>query len=319
MDHAARLRVIPFGIACVTTALVCPPLEQLSRRYGVMDVPNERSSHTVITPRTGGIACAVGILAADAATHGWSRGGRAARAATFALAGLGLADDKVGLRPLPRLVAQIAVGAAYGAVTPGHQGALLGGSVLPAIVNATNFMDGINGLTASTVVTWAINHRLQLPGSPAHRVGGASPAAIAGAALGFLPFNAPYARLFLGDSGSYLFGAAIGSTLIADITDPDSPSLARIAATHAPLLVYFADTGYTITRRALRGASLTEGHREHIYQRIQASGPYPHWLVSAMYVAAQVVLSRLLSEAALRTLISVRRRLAPNSHRRGRG
>ncbi|MVZ89969.1 hypothetical protein GQF49_05650 [Microbacter sp. ANSKLAB05] len=298
MDHPARLRVIPFGIACVTTALVCPPLEQLSRRYGVMDVPNERSSHTVVTPRTGGIACAIGILAADAATRGWSRGGRAARAATFALAGLGLADDKLGLRPLPRLAAQITVGVAYGAGTSGLRGALVGGSVLPATVNATNFMDGINGITASTVVTWALNHQLQLPGSSVRRAGGASPSPIAGAALGFLPFNAPAARLFLGDSGSYLFGAAMGATLIADLTAADSPGATRVVAAHAPLLVYFADTGFTITRRALRGASLTDAHREHIYQRVQSAGPYPHWLVSAMYTATQVVLCRLLSRSA---------------------
>ncbi|WP_096906869.1 glycosyl transferase [Dietzia sp. WMMA184] len=294
MDHPARLRVIPFGIASVTTALVCPPLEQLSRRYGVMDVPNERSSHTVVTPRTGGIACAVGILAADASTRGWSRGGRAARAATFALAGLGLADDKVGLRPLPRLVAQIAVGVAYGAVTAGLRGALVGGSVLPATVNATNFMDGINGITASTVVTWALNHGFQLPSSPVRRAGGASPAPIAGAALGFLPFNAPSARLFLGDSGSYLFGAAMGATLIADLTEPDSPGAARVAAAHAPLLVYFADTGFTIVWRAMRGASLTEAHREHIYQRLQASGPYPHWVVSAFIAGLNAVLAGLM-------------------------
>lgn len=294
MDHPARLRVIPFGIACVTTALVCPPLGQLSRRYGVMDVPNERSSHTVVTPRTGGIACAIGILAADAATRGWSRGGRAARAATFALAGLGLADDKLGLRPLPRLVAQITVGIAYGAVTSGLRGALVGGSVLPATVNATNFMDGINGITASTVVTWALNHQLQLPGSPVRRAGGASPAPIAGAALGFLPFNAPSAQLFLGDSGSYLFGAAMGATLIADLTGPDSPGLARVAAAHAPLLIYFADTGFTMTRRALRGASLTEAHREHVYQRIQAAGPYPHWMVSSWYVGVHGMLAGLM-------------------------
>lgn len=297
MGHPAFSLLIPFGVAAAVTAASCPPIERASRRLGIIDTPNERSSHTRDTPRSGGIACALGVAAATIVRPPRTRGSIAARIATFALAGVGLADDKVGLSPAPRLAAQIAIGALYGTAVAGRRGALIGSAVMPATVNATNFMDGINGITGATVLTWSITHWRLHPHAPAYLTGGEAPAAAAGAALGFLPFNVPSARLFLGDSGSYLFGAAIGTTLIGDLTAPRAPDYSHVAAAHAPLLVYFADTGFTITRRALRGAPLTEAHREHVYQRIQAVGPYPHWVVSALYAGIHATVAAMISVA----------------------
>ncbi|WP_440220145.1 hypothetical protein [Dietzia sp. MNB45] len=306
MGHPAFSLLIPFGVAAAVTAASCPPIERASRRLGIIDTPNERSSHTRETPRSGGIACALGVAAATIVRPPRTRGGIAARIATFALAGVGLADDKVGLPPAPRLASQIAIGALYGTAVAGRRGALIGSAVMPATVNATNFMDGINGITGATVLTWAVNHRLRHPNSPAYLTGGGMPAAAAGAALGFLPFNVPSARLFLGDSGSYLFGAAMGATLIADLTDltdltdPRSPGLSRVAAAHAPLLVYFADTGVTLLRRALRGENLAAAHREHVYQRIQAAGPYPHWATAISCAVTQAIASATVSNLSRR-------------------
>ena len=123
-------------------------------------------------------------------------------------------------------------------------------------------MDGINGITALTMILW---------GSVAALTGLIYSAAglaflgvaAAGSALGFIPWNSPRARIFLGDSGSYLFGALAAAGLLMGAIDRVS-----LAVICAPFSVYVADVSITLARRALRGERLFEAHRQHIYQRL---------------------------------------------------
>jgi UDP-N-acetylmuramyl pentapeptide phosphotransferase/UDP-N-acetylglucosamine-1-phosphate transferase len=135
-------------------------------------------------------------------------------------------------------------------------------------------MDGINGITSLIIICWGITallvgraHGLELLSV----VGAVS----AGSALGFLPWNAPVAKLFLGDVGSYLFGGLVAVGLL----------LGWIGGVHtvvliAPLALYLADTGTALTKRALRGDSLVEAHREHIYQRLVREAGLSHLAVA---------------------------------------
>lgn len=262
-------------IALVTTALVtfavAPLVRRTMLRAGIMDVPNHRSSHTLLTPRGGGLACGAGAVFGNAAAGlvGVSAPWLALSSAV-ALGLVGFLDDRHGLAPLPRLGAQAAVGAALGAALGDARLALIGVLLFPLLVNTVNFMDGINGISGTTMVVWGATMLALgiLEGSAAvATVGGVA----AGMGAGFLPWNVPHAKLFLGDVGSYLFGAFGAAGLLVALNEG-----VPVIAAAAPLAVYLADVAYTLLRRARRGAPLTEAHREHVYQRIVHSGRATH-------------------------------------------
>lgn len=265
-------------VACLAlTGLLVPVL----RRAQFMDVPNHRSSHSAPVPRGGGLAV---VLVLAAAVVAFGRGGDAwlvVLAAVLVMAGVGLADDLWTLGSTVRLVLQVAAGVALAAWAVGHGVSVWWVPVLvvgvAGYVNAFNFMDGVNGISALTGAVvggwwWLVGARSDLEFVTV--LG----AALLGASLGFLPWNAPRARVFLGDVGSYGIGTAVVAlSVVAWVGGVDRWMAA------APLLVYCADTGWVLLKRARGGRSLTEAHREHVYQRLTDSG-WPH-LASAAFCA----------------------------------
>lgn len=261
-----------------STVLTAPFVRSWLRRTDNFDVPNERSSHQIPTPRGGGLACLIGA-SVGSAVAAWHRVGPSPGwlSAGGILAAIGRIDDISGLSAFPRLGAQVAVGTIVGASSGGVAGALFGSFAMPAIVNAFNFMDGINGISGGTAAAWGIcvatdpllSMRLQNQG-----------ALTAGMGFGFLPSNVPIASMFLGDVGSYLLGAGIAVSIIesAFAGGKYNPRLAiRVAAPMGP---YLADTGSTIVVRALRGKTLTAAHRDHAYQRLLDITGWKHWQVA---------------------------------------
>jgi UDP-N-acetylmuramyl pentapeptide phosphotransferase/UDP-N-acetylglucosamine-1-phosphate transferase len=127
-------------------------------------------------------------------------------------------------------------------------------------------MDGIDGISVAQAVgggvTWVVVGRLA--GVPLLASGGA---VVAGAALGFAPFNLPRARMFLGDVGSYFFGACLAALALAGLRAGVAPE-----AILAPLALYVADTGTTLARRVRRGERWYLPHRDHTYQRLTDIG-----------------------------------------------
>ncbi|TPG16057.1 glycosyl transferase [Pedococcus bigeumensis] len=268
-------------VALLVTGGLAPTVSSLMRRLGWLDVPNHRSSHSVPVPRGGGLACLAGVLVA------WVVGAVGdvdvpwtSVAACVALALLGFADDRLTLPAAPRLAGQCVAGSVIGAGVAGWPGLLLGLVVTAAVVNVVNFMDGINGITALTMAVWGVVAFLagRHEGLPALWVlGGVT----AGAALGFLPWNAPVARLFLGDVGSYLFGGLVAAGVLTAWAHD-----ARLALlVCAPLVLYGLDTAWALVRRARRGEKLTDAHREHVYQQLTSVGGLPHLAVAAFTAA----------------------------------
>jgi UDP-N-acetylmuramyl pentapeptide phosphotransferase/UDP-N-acetylglucosamine-1-phosphate transferase len=135
-----------------------------------------------------------------------------------------------------------------------------------AYVNAFNFMDGINGLSAAegalAGAAWCFLGLWQ--DVPALVAAGAI---LAGASLGFAPFNFPNARVFSGDSGSYFVGAWMAVTVVIGLRAGLAPE-----ALLFPLAISLADTSTTIARRLRRGERWYEAHRQHAYQRLCACG-----------------------------------------------
>jgi UDP-GlcNAc:undecaprenyl-phosphate/decaprenyl-phosphate GlcNAc-1-phosphate transferase len=279
-----------FGCVVIATYVgtgVCIPL---LGRWGVLDEPNARSLHTAATPRGGGLVAMTAIVIS---TTVWSlvNGNMVLlilALATGALGTVGFGDDVRGLGAIERLVIQLCVGGASAVSLV----VLLGGVgwiVTPLLIvwlagftNMFNFMDGVNGisgLTALVAGSWYAGLGYVVDATAVSVVG----LSVAGAALGFLPWNFPRARTFLGDVGSYSFGFALAAcAALAWLSG--APALPSVA----PLVIYLADTSFTIARRIKGREGLTTAHRGHVYQRLTSFG-MTHSAVSAAVVVAALM------------------------------
>ncbi len=278
---------MPELLVSFAVALIAAPLAMRAmRRYGVLDIPNHRSSHVAPVPRGGGVACLAGVLAGVAlasARHQdvpWL-----AISGAFLLAVVGFADDRDTLAAAPRLAAQIAVGAMVGAAAAGGWWILAGAICIPVAVNVVNFMDGINGITGLNMAAWggvsmAVGYAQQEPSLVV--IG----AVTAGSTTAFLPWNLPVARMFLGDVGSYLLGALVGIGIIIGAHGTSS-----VLVLLGPLSIYLADTGTALLRRLLRGEQLMTAHRQHVYQRLVSEAGMSHSSVAAFTVILAVVVT----------------------------
>lgn len=277
-------------LAFLLTLGITPLAIWVLRRLQVMDVPSERSSHVVHTPRGGGIGVFLGAVSGVvlAGTAGVVESGSLKTllvcASFFAV--VGLIDDIKTLDVKPRLLAQLLCAAIF--VAPWFYqngpfqsaGVRIAMSVVAVVwvmgyLNAFNFMDGINGISGFHAVV-AGGAFAFIGYHEHHRIVELCGVAIAAAAAGFLPYNFPRARVFLGDIGSYFIGTWIAiSALIALVW------LAPPEAVFAPLAVYLADTAYTLIDRVRRGEDWRQSHRDHVYQQLVDRG-WSHTLTTTV-------------------------------------
>jgi UDP-N-acetylmuramyl pentapeptide phosphotransferase/UDP-N-acetylglucosamine-1-phosphate transferase len=282
------------GTAVASFAMTGLILKYLKRR-GIVDTPNERSSHATPTPRGGGLAVIVVLLA----TWGISLGEGLADfqwlfIATVFIGLISWADDLKSLSASIRLLSQfIAVGLVFWLMPsslPYFHGFLPSwlDTIVAALawiwfINLFNFMDGIDGITSVEasaigfgVFILMMLGAVQLPLGLLGLVTTAS-------ALGFLWWNWHPAKLFLGDVGSIPLGFLLGWLLLDILASPLWP-----VAIILPLY-YLADATITLTRRTLRGERVWKAHREHFYQQATVRG-LSHAQVSFMIGGANVVL-----------------------------
>lgn len=203
----------------------------------------------------------------------------------MALALVGFADDRFDLSPLVRIALQVAAGVLIGWSLGGLWLVLVGGILSPVVVNVVNFMDGINGITGLSVsvwgaTAWVVGLTMRIP--DVWLIG----AVALGAALGFLPWNLPTAKLFLGDAGSYLFGGLVVAGLMTGLA-----AGASLVVLAAPLALYLADTGTVLLRRARRGERLMTAHRGHTYQRLAEARGLTHPRVALLVATSAAVIS----------------------------
>ena len=258
-----------------------------ARRYALrgnlMDQPGERRSHHVATPRGGGIAIVLVVFGAGAWLAWRSTSGIGLwlgfLPGLVIVAGIGWWDDHRPLSPWLRLGVQ-AVAALLLAAGAGWQSghwlpALLAFGTAMALVNVWNFMDGINGLAASQAAIAALAYAGLLTGQW-HWLA----LALLAGCLGFLPFNFPRARIFLGDVGSGALGYALaGLAVAALVTLP--PATAPLLL--LPLCAFLVDAGFTLYGRMLRGEQWWTPHVGHLYQ--QGARRYGHAVITLVYMA----------------------------------
>jgi len=268
--------------ALAAAALVTGVIRTIAAGRGVFDVPNPRSSHGVPTPRGGGAAIVLvttaGLLLL-LALRGTVRLDLACALAGggLAVALVGLADDRrslsAGTRLTVHFVAAVWALAWLGGLPPLQVGAHLislgwAGYVLGALgivwaLNLFNFMDGIDGIAASEAIFIALAGALLtlLMDGGSTGVGFAS-LLFAAACGGFLLWNWPPARIFLGDVGSGYLGYVIAVLALAATRENPVALWAWLILGGA----FFVDATTTLVRRTLRNERVHEAHRSHAYQ-----------------------------------------------------
>lgn len=284
-------------LAGVVSALMTGLVRRYALARSILDVPNARSSHTAPTPRGGGVAI---VLATLAALPVLAAAGSLPWAALWALGGaggfvalIGFLDDHGHIAARWRLLAHFAAAAWalawLGGAPPlfvfgvsfdlGWLGVLLAAVYLVWLLNLYNFMDGIDGIASVEAIAVGVGGALlyALTGHPELAM---APLVLAAAAGGFLLWNFPPARIFMGDAGSGFLGIVLGV-------------LSLHAAWQAPQLlwswvillgVFVVDATLTLLRRLLRGEKVYEAHRSHAYQH--ASRRYGRHLPVTLAVAA---------------------------------
>jgi UDP-N-acetylmuramyl pentapeptide phosphotransferase/UDP-N-acetylglucosamine-1-phosphate transferase len=293
---ALALLGLVFLSAFGSTKLLCSPTSHLA----LFDHPNERSLHAAPIHRTGGLAIfgsvALGLLLS--LVLGWS--GVTATAlwilgVTLLVGAVSFWDDRTGLSPWLRLSvhALAAIGVVWGAglqartVLMPFAGTLsLGWLAVPATIlfliwmaNLYNFMDGMDGFAGGMTVlgygflgyvAWRGGHQLILLLS----------LLVAGAVAGFLWYNLPPARIFMGDVGSVPLGFLAAALALLGVRD-------GVFDVWVPLLIFspfIVDATVTLVRRLLRGEKIWRAHREHYYQRLVLAGWGHRKTVMAEYV-----------------------------------
>jgi Fuc2NAc and GlcNAc transferase len=301
---------LAFALVVATT----PVFQALALRWGLLDLPNPRSSHGRPVARGGGavlvLSAALCLLLTRAqwpfdAAHGMLLFG------AVLVAGVGFLDDRFGLSVWPRLALHLAAAAVFVAAAGGlHRLPLpppldlalwpLGAAVsivwIVAVVNFYNFLDGIDGLAGVQGVVTGLGVALAGWDTLASLAG----ASLAGGCLGFLLFNWSPARIFLGDIGSGFLGYTFAALPLLAPKESRPEAVLFVALS---LWLFLSDATWTLCRRVRRGEQWYRAHREHLYQRLALAG----------WTHADVATAIGLGSAALTTLalLAWRRELSP--------
>lgn len=303
---AALLALLSAGLA---RAMIARP---------ILDLPDPRKAHRTPTPKGGGVGIVAAFMAGMVALYQAAAFARLADPqflgvilAALAIAAVALADDVRDFRFAVKLAAQggaalVAVASGLvvsrlalprlGVVELGWLGPLLTVFWIVACTNAVNFMDGLDALAggvaliACCVLAWL-----------GVTQGGwfvyAASLFLGAGIAGFLPFNLPPARLFMGDVGSQFLGFVLAVLAVAAARF----DVGQVSFLVVPLLLFalLFDTGFTLLRRALAGERVSAPHRTHLYQMAQRSGLAAprvaaiHWAFAAFHGALALLFPHL--------------------------
>jgi UDP-N-acetylmuramyl pentapeptide phosphotransferase/UDP-N-acetylglucosamine-1-phosphate transferase len=280
--------IVLYGLTALIAALGSWLLVVFKHRVPIWDHPNDRSSHEVPKPRSGGLAILAALVIGWAWARWWSGGLLSGYERGLWLVGgagicflLGLLEDVVKLSELVRFLVEVSasffiawLGCRLRVLhLPGLQPWVMPPAVSIAVttfwytgfVNAFNFMDGMDGLAASE----AVMAGLAICGMS----GDFWPLLASAAAAGFLLLNRAPARIFMGDSGSYLLGFLLAASAVNATQAPGTAP--RFVACLLVLGTFIIDTSTTLTRRIIRREKWWKAHRSHYFQKLTNLG-YDH-------------------------------------------
>ena len=276
--------LIAFVVTLELTRRFCNPASRLH----ILDHPNERSLHTQPLPRSGGVAVLGGLVAGGIALSLYSNGGTLGVLLIDALpvALVSFLDDRFGISPAARIPAHLlaaagllGMGYAPGQLQlPGLDWTAPSWIITPVVllfvvwmINLYNFMDGMDGFAGGMAVVGFVSFAM-LGLQAGHPPFAGASLVVAGAAAGFLVFNFPPARIFLGDTGSSTLGFLVAAFSLWGSRDGLFP-LWLAGLLFSPFIV---DATVTLTRRLSRSEKVWLPHKTHYYQRLVQLGPGGH-------------------------------------------
>lgn len=282
--------------------VVSAALSRVMIAVGIADMPNPRSSHDRPVPKAGGVAVAVafvaglgGLALADGAKAGDAPLGPFLVLAA-ATAAFGLIDDLRGLSARTKLAAQAALALGFslaaahveritlpglGTIGLGLWGHALTVLWIVGFMNAFNFMDGINGIAGGSAALAGVALAAIAQAAGAGLVATASLALIA-ATLGFLVYNFPRGRLFLGDTGSQFIAFVLAAlAVMGSAKAGDKVSIFVVPMIFYPFLY---DVAATLVHKLRAGRPLFAAHRDHHYQLLVRMG-WSHARAAGLYFA----------------------------------
>lgn len=274
--------MVGVAVAAAVAAVVGGVALSVGRRWQLYDLPDDHlKTHTGAPVPLGGVAVFSAIHLGLAAAE---RFDLALFAATMLVLVVGMVDDRRPLSPLFRLPVTFVAGVmlvTWGFPELGWWGGVAGVVLTVASVNAVNLLDGLDAMVGSVVsVVFAGLALLALvTGALAWWV----PLIPAAAALGFLGWNLPPARLYLGDGGAYVLGVSVAWAIL-EMRQGWALGLSATILVGVP----FLDLGATVLRRRRTGVAIFGGDRRHSYDRLHDRG-WSAGAVSATFASVQVV------------------------------
>ena len=286
-----------FAIATLAAVALGAAVRRSAPAIGAVVPPRPDRWHSAPTPTMGGIAIA-GATACGLAVAAFSPGTLAqpeawlpVALAAFAMFVVGVLDDRLQLSPVAKLVSSLAIGAFLvfalagaepeGALPTGYT--LVGTIWFAGICHAINLLDNMDGLAAGVAMIAAAFLAALLPGAM-------GPAlvlllvSLAGALLGFLYWNRPRARLFMGDCGSLFIGALLGGASLVPIFHTRIAFISPAVLVPLILVVPLFDTGFVLVLRRLAGRKASKGGTDHVSHRLVSLGFSERSAVRILYL-----------------------------------
>ncbi len=276
----------PSPIVAFVIALVCARrLSRAGSQAGWLDRPNERSLHTRPVPRTGGVAIALGLamgVMSPILLRGFDARWMWLASGALLLFVIAVFDDRGHVHPAARLAVQAGAAGAVLLTGLAPEALRLPGMAWPVpaamsvvltfafvlwMVNLYNFMDGMDGFAGGMAVCGfgTLAWIAQSAGAGGFAILNVT---VAAAAAGFLVFNFPPARLFMGDTGSTVLGFLAAVVLL----HADAQGILPFWLGCVLFSPFIVDATLTLLARLLRGERVWQAHREHAYQRLVCAG-----------------------------------------------
>jgi UDP-GlcNAc:undecaprenyl-phosphate GlcNAc-1-phosphate transferase len=315
-------------IGAALVVLAASPVRAWAESHGVMAEIRDRDVHDVPIPRLGGLAMAVGLLAALlvasrlpllSSVFTGTEDMQAVASGALLIVALGAADDRWGLDAVTKLAGQT-VAAAVMALQgiqlvwlplPGRTlvldpltGSLVAVVIVLVVVNAVNFIDGLDGLAAGIIgigasATFVFSYALSVQnGIDRALTPSLLSAALVGICAGFLVHNFNPARIFMGDTGSMLIGLLLAASTISLTGRVDYqlfdgleafPTLLPLLLPFAVLAVPFLDLVLAVLRRTRSGRSPFTADKQHLHHRLLELGHSQRRAVLLMYAWTALV------------------------------
>ena len=303
-----------FSSSVLAVGLLTPLMRLIAIRLNVVDNPDQgHKTHRTPIPYLGGLAIIIGVLAVTIfSLTGYSMSTANMVLAlslllpAIALGLIGLVDDIRNLSPWPRFVAQSVVGllTAILLIITDTVGSPTGSVLVDALItiiwivgitNSINFFDNLDGGASGTVAITSIALLILALQGEQYLIA-ALAAVLAGATSGFLLWNKPPARIYMGDAGALFLGLLIASLVVRLDTNPIN-SFATFSIPILLLAVPIMDTSVAVLSRLQRGISPFQGGKDHLSHRLMRSGLSKRlsvislWIMTAYFAAIAIVIS----------------------------